>query len=59
MAKFFDPKQDVLDIQLTQYGKYLLSQGKMRPDSYSFYDNDIIYDSLYYIMYHVLYDIIY
>tara|TARA_R110001583_G_scaffold63149_2_gene184847 strand:+ start:988 stop:2001 length:1014 start_codon:yes stop_codon:yes gene_type:complete len=47
MAKFFDPKQDVLDIQLTQYGKYLLSQGKMRPDSYSFYDNDIIYDSLY------------
>ena len=47
MAKFFDPKQDVLDVQLTQYGKYLLSKGKMRPEYYAFFDNDIIYESLY------------
>ena len=47
MAKLFDPKQDVIDIQLTQYGKYLLSKGQMRPDSYAFFDNDIIYDGLY------------
>ena len=47
MAKLFDPKQDVLDIQLTQYGKHLLSKGQMRPHSYAFFDNDIIYDGLY------------
>ena len=47
MTKFFDPKQDVIDIQLTQYGKYLLSKGQMRPEYYAFFDNDIIYDSQY------------
>lgn len=45
--KFFDPKQDVLDIQITQYGKYLLSSGKFRPMYYAFFDDDILYDSQY------------
>lgn len=45
--KFFDPKQDVLDIQLTQYGKHLLSSGKFRPMYYAFFDDDILYDSQY------------
>lgn len=42
---FFDRKQDVLDIELTPYGKYLLSQGKFKPVYYSFMDSDIIYDT--------------
>ena len=41
---FFDPKEDVLDIHLTQYGKYLLSLGKWKPVYYAFFDNDILYD---------------
>jgi len=44
--KFFDPKQDVLDIQLTQYGKHLLSSGKFRPVYYAFFDDDILYYTL-------------
>ena len=44
---FFDQKEDVLDIQLTQYGKFLLSKGKLRPASYAFFDDDVIYDSQY------------
>lgn len=45
--KFFNPKQDVMDIQLTQYGKYLLSNGKFKPTYYAFFDDDILYDSEY------------
>jgi len=41
---FFDRKEDVIDLELTQYGKYLLSKGKMRPVYYAFYDDDILYD---------------
>ncbi len=44
---FFDRKEDVIDLELTQYGKYLLSKGKMRPAYYAFYDDDILYDSEY------------
>jgi len=44
---FFDKKEDVLDIELTQYGKYLLSKGKFIPVFYSFFDDDIIYDWTY------------
>jgi len=42
---FFNPKEDVLDIELTQYGKHLLSQGKLKPSYYLFFDDDILYDS--------------
>lgn len=45
MSKYFNPKEDVIDIQLTQYGKSLLSKGKLKPHSYAFFDNDILYNS--------------
>jgi hypothetical protein len=44
---FFDSKQEVLNIELTQYGKYLLSKGKFSPSYYAFFDDDVVYDSLY------------
>jgi len=44
---FFDPKEDVLDVEFTQFGKYLLSQGKWNPFYYSFFDDDIDYDAQY------------
>jgi len=45
--EFFDKKEEVFDIQLTQYGKHLLSLGKFKPTQYAFFDNDIIYDLAY------------
>lgn len=44
---FFNRKEDVLDIQMTQYGKYLLSKGVFRPVYYAFFDDDILYDGQY------------
>jgi len=41
---YFNKKEEVIDIELTSYGKRLLSQGKFRPAFYSFFDDDIIYD---------------
>tara|TARA_R110000824_G_scaffold27426_5_gene93184 strand:- start:2019 stop:3083 length:1065 start_codon:yes stop_codon:yes gene_type:complete len=41
---FLDRKEQVMDTQLTQYGKRLLAQGKFKPAYYAFYDDDIIYD---------------
>tara|TARA_R110000822_G_scaffold40250_7_gene109676 strand:- start:1925 stop:2968 length:1044 start_codon:yes stop_codon:yes gene_type:complete len=45
--EFFDRKEEVLDLELTQYGKYLLSIGKLKPAYYAFYDDDINYDTQY------------
>lgn len=45
--EFFNRKEEVIDIQLTQYGKYLLSRGKFSPKFYAFYDGDLLYDSNY------------
>jgi hypothetical protein len=45
--EFFNKKEEVLDLQLTQYGKYLLSLGKLKPVYYAFYDDGIVYDSEY------------
>ena len=45
--EFFDRKEEVLDIQLTQYGKYLLSVGKLKPVYYAFFDSDVDYDTQY------------
>ena len=42
---FFDKKEEVLNIELTPYGRKLLSQGKMKPYCYSFFDDDILYNS--------------
>jgi hypothetical protein len=44
---FFNTKEEVLNIELTPYGKYVLSVGKFKPSYYEFYDDDVIYDSLY------------
>jgi len=47
---FFNKKEDVIDVQLTQYGKYLLSKGKFKPAYYAFFDDDVVYDSTHYGM---------
>ena len=44
---FFNTKEEVIDIELTPYGKHLLSKGKWKPVYYEFYDDDIIYDNEY------------
>ena len=44
---FFDRKEEVLEVQLTPYGRYLLSLGEFTPEFYSFFDDDILYDSEY------------
>jgi len=44
---FFNKKEDVLEIELTQFGKYRLSQGDFKPVYYAFFDDDIIYDAEY------------
>jgi hypothetical protein len=47
MPNFFDKKEEVINIELTQYGKHLLSKGKFRPEYYAFYDDDVLYDTQY------------
>ena len=42
--EFFNSKEEVIDIQLTQYGKFLYSKGKFKPTFYSFIDDDVLYD---------------
>jgi hypothetical protein len=44
---FLNPKEDVIDIQLTPFGRFLYSQGKLKPVYYAFFDDDVIYDSQY------------
>jgi len=44
---FFDKKEEVIEIKLTSFGKSLYSRGKLKPSYYAFYDEDVIYDSLY------------
>tara|TARA_Y100000114_G_scaffold157239_1_gene188334 strand:+ start:1675 stop:2520 length:846 start_codon:yes stop_codon:yes gene_type:complete len=44
---FFDQKQEVMDIQLTQFGKNLLSRGAFKPVYYQFFDDDILYNASY------------
>lgn len=41
---FFNKKEEVIEIQLTSYGKYRLSQGKFKPAYYAFFDDDVVYD---------------
>jgi hypothetical protein len=45
--KFFDSKEEVLDIQLTQYGRHLLSKSIWKPVYYAFFDENILYDGQY------------
>lgn len=44
---FFNKKEEVMEIQLTQYGRYLLSKGKFKPAFYAFSDDEILYDNSY------------
>jgi len=44
---FLNKKEQVFDIQLTQYGKSMLARGLFKPQFYSFHDDDVIYDSSY------------
>ncbi len=45
--EFFNAKEEVLELQLTEYGKYLLSQGALDPSFYAFFDDDILYNDQY------------
>jgi len=45
--EFFDDKEEVIDVQLTQFGKYQLSLGKWKPVYYAFFDDNILYDGQY------------
>jgi len=42
--EFFNQTEEVLDIQLTQYGKRLLAKGRFKPRYYAFFDKDIVYN---------------
>jgi len=42
---FLNQKQDVFDIKLTSHGRKLLSRGKLKPEYYAFFDEDITYDA--------------
>lgn len=44
---FFNRKEEVLDLQLTQYGKYLVSKGIFKPAYYGFSDDEVLYDVAY------------
>ncbi len=45
--EFFNKKEEVIDIKLTQFGKNLLARGAFKPVFYQFFDDDIIYNSNY------------
>jgi hypothetical protein len=45
--EFFNRKEEVVDIQLTQFGKHLLSKGQFKPTYYNFFDDDVLYDGGY------------
>jgi len=47
MAKFLDKKEQVIDFQLTPYGKHRLSVGQLKPTFYAFFDTGVTYDSQY------------
>lgn len=42
--EFFNEKEEVIDLQLTQFGRHLLSKGRFKPAFYSFFDDDILYN---------------
>ena len=47
MTKFLDKKEQVYDLELTSYGRYLLSIGTFKPTYYTFLDDNIVYDIKY------------
>jgi hypothetical protein len=47
MSTFINKKEQVIELELTPYGKHMFSKGLLKPAYYSFYDDDILYDSHY------------
>tara|TARA_A100001515_G_scaffold18336_1_gene13388 strand:+ start:652 stop:1662 length:1011 start_codon:yes stop_codon:yes gene_type:complete len=43
-VEFFNKKQDVIELKLTQFGRHLLSAGRLKPTYYAFFDDNVIYD---------------
>lgn len=43
MAEMFNPKEDVLEIELTPYGTKKLKEGVLEPIYYSFHDDEVYY----------------
>ena len=41
---FFNKKEDVIHVELTPLGKHYLSLGKLKPHSYKFFDDEVLYD---------------
>ena len=44
---FLNKKEQVLDIELTQLGKYQLAKGNFKPVYYAFSDDEVLYDLTY------------
>ena len=44
---FLNKKEETFDLVLTEKGREKLSKGEFVPHSYSFYDNEVIYDRSY------------
>jgi hypothetical protein len=42
---FFNKKEEVLEFQLTEYGKRKLQLGRLNPTYYAFFDDDVLYDT--------------
>jgi len=47
MVRFFDQKEEVINIELTAYGKQQFTSGTLSPAYYAFYDTSILYDGGY------------
>jgi len=47
MVRFFNQKEEVINIELTPFGKEQFSKGMFSPAFYAFYDGSIIYDGEY------------
>ena len=45
--KFLNKKEQVIDLEITPYGKNLLTKGRFKPEYYAFFDDNILYDSQY------------
>ena len=45
--KFLNKKEQVIDLEITPYGKSLFSMGRFKPEYYDFYDDEVLYDSQY------------
>ena len=43
--EFFNKKEEVVEIRLTQFGKRIYADGKFSPKYYAFFDDDVLYDS--------------